>query len=103
MATTDKQLVKRFNATVQSAKHRNIDFDMSLKELRRLMNRKTCHFTKVKFKPEGQLKMSLDRLDNTKGYIDGNVVACTVAINGLKANATLKEIEQIFNGIKHLL
>ena len=38
---------------------------------------------------------ALDRLDNTKGYIKGNVHFLSARANNIKRDATLKEMEQI--------
>lgn len=97
---TDIKLVKRFQSTMNSAKSRGLKFDMTLKELKRLMNLKTCYFTGVRFTDEGDNKMSLDRVDSNVGYIDGNVVACTIRINGLKDNLSFEEIEMMYNKLK---
>ena len=40
---------------------------------------------------------SLDRLDNTKGYIKGNVHFVSFRANNIKSNARFEEFEQIYN------
>jgi hypothetical protein len=40
--------------------------------------------------------MSFDRVDSNKGYIEGNVVSCTVDINGKKSNLTVDEIKSLY-------
>jgi len=45
-----------------------------------------CALSGVLF--DGEIKPSLDRIDNTKGYIDGNVRLITVALNYAKATMT---------------
>jgi hypothetical protein len=44
--------------------------------------------------------LSIDRIDNKIGYVDGNVVACTVEINRKKTDITIEEIEMIYKAIK---
>lgn len=43
---------------------------------------------------------SIDRIDNTKGYIKNNIVVVSRRANILKKDATLKEIQQIANFYK---
>jgi len=40
---------------------------------------------------------SLDRIDNTKGYIKGNVRVISLKANSLKNNMTLFQIEALYN------
>lgn len=43
---------------------------------------------------------SLDRVDNSKGYIPGNVRVISWKANKLKSNASLQEIEALYRYIK---
>lgn len=43
---------------------------------------------------------SLDRIDNTKGYVPGNVAVISFKANTLKNNGTLEELEAIVNWLK---
>jgi len=45
---------------------------------------------------------SVDRIDSSKGYIKGNVTVVSRRANILKKDATLKELEQLFNYYKTL-
>jgi len=46
---------------------------------------------------------SLDRIDNAKGYIPGNVVLVSWRANRLKGSATATELMQLANFYKELL
>jgi len=43
---------------------------------------------------------SLDRIDNTKGYIEGNVAVISWRANSLKSNASIADIEAIIRYIE---
>ena len=45
---------------------------------------------------------SLDRIDNTKGYIKGNVIVVSWRANHLKNDASIKELEALTNFYKDL-
>ena len=46
---------------------------------------------------------TLDRIDNTKGYIKGNVQWLSRKANQMKSNANFKEIEMLYNFMKEQL
>ena len=58
--------------------------------------------TNVIFTEEGGSARSFDRVDNDKGYVIGNVVACTIDINGKKNNLTLDEIVCLYKKLAYL-
>lgn len=66
------------------------EFELSFAEFKRLMNVKTCKYTKVilttkrKGMPLLATDRTLDRIDNRLGYISGNVVAASHFSNQLK-------------------
>lgn len=73
------------------------EFSLTISEIKQLFRRKTCTYTGVTFVDEENhpLQRTFDRVDSSKGYVTGNVVACTQRINSLKGNATLEEVEQL--------
>lgn len=97
---TDLDVANKLIKLFQSAKDRNIDFDLSLKKVRQLLQVKTCYYTGVEFEEAGPRARSIDRVDSDRGYVDDNVVACTVDINGKKANLTNEEIEMLYTKLK---
>lgn len=46
---------------------------------------------------------SLDRIDNTKGYSPGNIIVISWRANALKKDASLEEIEKVYNFMKNNL
>lgn len=87
----DIYAAKKYLKQIERAKQKGFDFNLSLSEFKRIISRKTCFYTGVKMnKPIGENSkdfhdLTLDRIDSSKGYITGNVVACTRAANNLKA------------------
>jgi hypothetical protein len=97
---TDLDVAKKMLNLKQSADSRNIKFDLSFNTLKKMMEQKKCFYTGRQFDTKGDYALSIDRIDNKLGYIEGNVVACTVEINRKKTDITLDEIEMIYNAIK---
>ena len=56
-----------------SAKSRGKEFNLNLTSIRNLMKAKHCYYTGVKLTNSNR---TIDRVDNDKGYVIGNVVAC---------------------------
>lgn len=46
---------------------------------------------------------SVDRIDNTKDYVPGNVVVVSMRANQVKGTASVQELEQVLNFYKSLL
>jgi len=88
----DLFVAKKLLRLKQSADSRYIHFDLSFSEVKRLLKTKKCFYTGKEFSSSGIYARSIDRVDTTKGYVKGNVVACTVDINQKKANLTNEEI-----------
>lgn len=84
----------------KEANSRGIEFMLTQNQYRKLTKQTHCFYTGVKFEAEGDNKISIDRIDNVKGYVDGNVVACTCKINKLKQSlfeSGLHDKDQLFN------
>ena len=99
----DIEVAKKMINLQQSATSRNIEFDLTFETVKHLMTRTHCYYTGIKFEDEGKLAFSVDRVDSKKGYIEGNVVACTVDINSKKSNLTHEEIRMLNDKINEFL
>lgn len=102
MPVTDRKVARKFLDIEKSAQERGITFNMSLKKVRSLLNTKKCYFTG---RPLNNVnhhadQLTFDRIDNSKGYIDSNVVACSYAFNLLKGNLTVEQIVLMYEGLK---
>lgn len=92
----DLEVAKKMLKIFQSANDRNLDYDLSFKTVKRLMNYKKCYYTGREFREDGPYARSFDRVDSSKGYVEGNVVACTVDINQKKSNLSNEEITILY-------
>ena len=99
------RIVNKWLHLRKSADKRDKEFNLSISDVRSLMRRKTCAFTGVVLVDTyvGETPPNLrtiDRLDNDKGYVRGNVVACSHYINQAKGCLTLKEFGGIYKVLK---
>lgn len=76
---------------IQSAKDRGIEFKLNLVSVRNLLRTQKCPYTGITLTVPRQGKGSLssditiDRIDNKKGYIKGNVQAISNVANNFKS------------------
>lgn len=97
---TDYQVAKKMIQLKQSADSRSLEFDLKFATVKRLLNAKTCYYTGAKFTEEGPLARSIDRVDSARGYVNDNVVACSIEINGKKNNLSIEDITIMYKKIK---
>ena len=96
---TDYSIAKKLVQIKQSATSRGLQFDLSFKTVKKLLTTKKCYYTGKPF-GKGVMDRSFDRVDSALGYVEGNVVACTIDINSKKANLTSLEIHQLSTKLK---
>ena len=85
---------------------RKLDFNITTEYLLKLLEEcnYTCPVFKNKFiidskEKDRNFKASLDRIDNSKGYIEGNVMWISWKANTMKSNATKKELKMFADWI----
>ena len=102
---TDLQVAQKLISIKSSADNRGIEFDLSLKKVRKLMNTKKCYISgSVLNRTQGDPnQLTFDRLDNSKGYTDDNVVACSLRMNRLKDSLTIEDITMLYMAIQKKL
>ena len=100
-SVSDLEVAKKLVAIKTSADSRGIEFNMSLKRVRQLLNTKKCFISGVKLNriQQDPNQLTFDRLDNTKGYTDDNVVACSLRVNRLKDSLTIDDITMLYMAI----
>lgn len=92
----DLEVAKKMLKIFQSANDRGLEYNLTFKTVRRLMNYRKCYYTGREFREDGPYSRSFDRVDSSRGYVEGNVVACTVDINQKKSNLTNEEITILY-------
>lgn len=98
---SDIDVAKKLVAIKTSADTRGIEFNMSLKRVRQLLNTRKCFITgQTLNRIQGDdNQLTFDRLDNTKGYTDDNVVACSLRMNRAKDALTVEDITMLYMAI----
>jgi len=96
---SDVEVAKKLLNIYQSAADRKLEFNLSFESVKTLLKFQTCYYTGRRFDNDGPYARSIDRIDSAKGYIEGNVVSCTVDINGKKSNLSDDEIELLYHKI----
>lgn len=75
----------------RNARKRGIEFNMSLSTFANIKKQEFCAYSGIKFTPQNEL--SLERLDNSVGYVDGNVVPVLRRLNTLRGSLELADID----------
>lgn len=87
----DVRIAQLYAAKSDQAKKGNITFTLPFISFRNMMRAKRCFYTGIDLtdsRPGMALRATdrtIDRIDCTKGYVKGNVVACCHAANNLKS------------------
>lgn len=87
----DRALAYHYGIYRSSARRRNIDFELDMDEFLSLVLR-ICHYCgevqEIKYKTYIYLVNGIDRIDNTLGYVMGNVRTCCRDCNVAKGTMT---------------
>jgi hypothetical protein len=72
---------------------KNYDFDLTVKYLKDLYAKQNglCYLSGLRLEVSGTNAISLDRLDSSKGYIQGNVLFCCLSINKIKSDLSIDD------------
>lgn len=86
------------------AKKNNTPFDIDLSDI---ILPEYCPLLNIKLDDTNETKHanspSLDRINNTKGYVKGNVAVISSLANTMKSNASYKELEEFAKNILNYL
>lgn len=94
----DIKVARKLLHLKSSAEKRGLEFNLSFTSVKNLLSSKKCFYTGVTFvdKEQHPLMLTIDRVDNNKGYIKGNVVACTKEFNEKKSGITMEDIKLLY-------
>ena len=100
---SDIGVAKKYLQVYESAKRRDIEFTLTLADVRTLIKKNKCHYSGLKYDYlDPDKSPSFDRLDSKKGYVKGNVVSCRKDINALK-NVLIEHPVSVFKDNVKLL
>lgn len=98
---SDVDIIKKYQSIVDSASSRGLDCNISFSEFKKIYNQRKCYYTGVPL-IHGK-NFSIDRVDNSKGYISNNLVACDTTFNQLKSNLSIEQIHLLNDKINQFL
>ncbi len=93
------ELIKCYNSKASNAESRGKEFSMSLMNFANLKAQKHCAYSGIKFDNDKH-EFSFERLDNSIGYVDGNVIAVSRSLNS--ARSSLNTVDDIIERIHYI-
>jgi len=86
----DAYLAKKYVNKVSKCATDDMAFELTFAEFKKVMTAKRCKYTDVLLTYQRGVvqidsDVTIDRIDNNKGYVKGNVVACCHGYNAFKA------------------
>jgi len=92
-------LLRIFMASKKQAAYRGISFNLDYADVQMLWDdqRGRCKYSGLEMTPEPKSpnKITIDRIDSSKGYEKGNVVLCSYRVNLMKREMSLKEFREM--------
>lgn len=86
----DQKLANKYLRKIDNARSRKIEFNLTFSEYKRIMTRKRCAYTGFPLtmhtsgNPQGN-DVTLERIDETKGYTFENCIAVSYTANNVKS------------------
>lgn len=105
-ASFDLYVADKLRRKADNARERGIEFAMTFQSMKNILSAKKCHYTGLALTkarhglPLRGSDLTIDRIDCEKGYVKGNVVACSYAANQLKAQVEKAGIAGLKMGVR---
>ncbi|MGZ8887967.1 MAG: hypothetical protein ACXW1D_00245 [Halobacteriota archaeon] len=114
----ENYVARYYTSKVQNCATEGKEFTLTLPEVRRMLGQKVCSYTGLPLTHSNvgtnsgsrYSDVTLDRIDNSKGYIKGNVKAVAKGINELKSIAenpsnelSLKHLDKMSKSLNKLM
>ena len=96
MENQDVKIAQFYIKKVQQCKDRGIVFDLSFMQVKNMLKAKRCQYTGLPLTPG---TFSIDRIDSSKGYVTGNVLACHKTFNAFKGTIENKTNSLTFDDV----
>ena len=88
----EERAVAKWIQLRNSAYSRGKEFNLTVPYVKRMLKRKTCYYSGVKLTRE---TASVERVDNSKGYVMGNVVMVDAKINAARSDIPFKVLKRM--------
>ncbi len=95
MRVTKAQAKQKLKHIHKSASRRGYTCTLNVHNVRLLMEETQCVYTGETFGVDDRTILSFDRVDNTIGYVPGNVIPVTTYANQLKSNYDVPELLEL--------
>lgn len=86
------QLAKCYKNKANNADSRGLEFDISILTFANIKAQKVCAYSGLPF-GTGDDGLSIERIDNNVGYVDGNVIPVRNVLNSLRADYDIPQVE----------
>jgi hypothetical protein len=92
----DLTIAKKYNQLRMSAEQRNLEFKLTPYNVKMLLEETHCQYTGTEFaRGDPMTHRSIERVDNNKGYVPGNVIPVTMFANKLRSDHEIDRLEEI--------
>lgn len=88
-------VARRLAKTFESAKSRGKEFNLTFEYMTNILAQTHCAYSGEKFAEFGLDSMTLERWDNDKGYVIGNVIPVKEKYNSIRSDYSIEQMEAL--------
>lgn len=97
--------IKLFRNSKHSKTHGKIEYNLTSEYIQSILEKQNykCFYTGIDLRDSESKfeKPTIDRIDSSKGYVEGNIVICTWAANNIKNDMSIEELYNQINLFKN--